>query len=102
MCYASLHDFFPRVLQPPVNLSATDRNNSARMFNYAANVNAQQVNNARSEGSGGLIGNTSCTTRVINISDVIIPRRCILYLGTQVSSVTARDIMERERLANGG
>lgn len=53
------------------------------MFNYTANVNAQQVNNARSKGSGSLIGNMSCTTRVINITDVIIP--CIssvLYLGT--------------------
>jgi len=42
------------------------------MFNCTANVNAQ-VNNARGKGSGSLIGNMSCATRVINITDVIIP-----------------------------
>lgn len=60
-------------------LSMTDRNNSTRMFNYTANINAQQVNNARSKGSGSLIGNMSCTTRVINITDVIIPCCCTIF-----------------------
>jgi hypothetical protein len=43
------------------------------MFNCTANVNAQQVNNTRGKGSDSLIGNMSCATRVINITDVIIP-----------------------------
>lgn len=49
-------------------LSMTDRDNLTRMFNYIANVNAQQVNNAGGKGSGNLIGNMSCTKRVINIT----------------------------------
>jgi len=57
----------------------TDRDNSTRMFNYTANVNAQQVNNARGKGSGNLIGNMSCTKRVINITDVIISCRCAIF-----------------------